>query len=100
MAQFVHTQQTQMPDSSTVGKIGTITQGVGGLLSAIDQAMHPEKYQTPQPSGQNGSGQNNYYPQARHSGMSVGSIILLTAAAGGAVWAGKEFLGKKKKSKK
>jgi hypothetical protein len=100
MAQYVYSnpQVPQTQADSTLSKIGIITEGAGGLISAIDQALHPGRYPNTAPYPQQTYPVNTGQPA--QSGMGVGKWLLIAAMGGGALWAGKELMDKKSNGKK
>jgi hypothetical protein len=87
----------QDTSNSTLNKIGTIAQGAGGLITSIDRALHPDKYQYPQAQQPQ---QYPVYAQQQQSGFGWGEALLLLGVGAGLIYGGKELLDSKKKSKK
>jgi hypothetical protein len=98
MAQYVYDQQNpgQISDT-TLSKIGTIAQGAGGLITAIDRALHPSKYTYPQGTQQ--TYPQPYPVQQTKSGFGWGQALLLMGVGAGVLYGGKELLDHKKSKK-
>ena len=88
--------QTPLPQAdgrTRLEKILGTAADVGNVFSEIEKVVNPGSYPAVQTQYQTQQ-QPSYRPQ--QAGFGWGKIILLTAAAGGAVYAGKKFYEEKK----